>query len=129
MSAVTSDLPLPSFVFFVSFVAQRFLQSLQLRNLLQRRLINLLDPQMLLQPAVAVETRGRIQGMRRVIELHLFIFGAEAVQVFLPQVFADGIARGKLKEDAFAVGMAKEIHRIVPGVFMKIFADVVLAYL
>src|SRR5258707_12593394 len=93
---------------------------LQLRNLPQRLLVNLLDPQMFLQPAVAVETGGGVERVRSVVELHLFVFGAEAVQIFLGRLLGDGIAGGKLQKDAFTVGVAEKINRIVPGIFAKI---------
>src|SRR5215831_8796288 len=79
---------------------------------------------MLLQPAVAVEPGGGIQRMACIIEVHLFVLGAEAVQIFLGHFTGDGIAGSKLQEDAFAVGMAQKIYRIVPRVLMEIFADV-----
>src|SRR3954464_14468223 len=84
---------------------------------------------MLFQPTVAVETSSAVKRMRSVIELHLFILGAEAVKIFLGLGFGDGIARGKLQEDAFTVSMAEKINGIVPRVLAEIFMDVVRAYL
>src|ERR1700740_1592230 len=69
-----SHFPLCSFVpFVVKVLCERLLQ---LRYGLQRRLVDLLDRQMFLQPAIAVETGSGVQRVPRVIELHLFILGA-----------------------------------------------------
>lgn len=56
---------------------------LHLRHRFQLFLVHLLKPQVLFQPADAVETGGGVESVRRVIDGHLLVMGAEGVKVFL----------------------------------------------
>src|SRR6185437_2382549 len=57
--------------------------SFQLGDRLQRGFIGSFEFQVLLEPAVAIETRRRVECVRGIIELHLLVLGAEAVEPFL----------------------------------------------
>ena len=87
---------------------------LQLRNGLQRLLVEMLKVQMRFQPAIAIQHRRFVQRMLSIIKLQLFIFGAEAIEIFLRLRLGGRIFSRELKKDVFAFQCDRDSGRDRP---------------